>query len=161
MGGTVYQVNIKPETPSERGIPKRPVAEAIVTVQGVVGDFNRWRHEKRNDSPDSALLLLPIETIRELQAEWPIEPGHLGENVTTEGIAYHDFAAGRKYRVGEVEIHITKEANPCSLLYPLPYVGEENGPSFIRSLLNRRGWRARVLNEGTIRPGDPIEALAS
>ena len=159
MKGTVYQVNLKPETPGERGIPKTPVEEVVVTVQGIVGDFNRWRHEKSNDSPDSALLLLPLEIIRDLQSDWPIEPGHLGENVTTEGIAYDDFAPGRKFRVGNVEVQITKEATPCSLLYPLPYVGEENGPRFLKTLVDRRGWRACVLREGKIRSGDPVEAL--
>jgi MOSC domain-containing protein YiiM len=160
MSGTVYQVNRKPETPGERGIPKAPVEEAVVTVEGVVGDFNRWRHEKSNDSPDSALLILPLEIIRDLQTDWPVEPGHLGENVTTQGMAYSDFAPGRRFRIGEVEVQITKQANPCALLYPLPYAGEENGPALLETLVDRRGWRARVLKEGTIRPGDPIKPLA-
>jgi MOSC domain-containing protein YiiM len=40
-----------------------------------------------------AILLIPLETIEELQGEgWPIKPGDIGENFTTEGIPYSSFA---------------------------------------------------------------------
>jgi MOSC domain-containing protein YiiM len=37
MTGSIIQINVSPG-----GIPKRPVPEATVTAQGIVGD--RWAH---------------------------------------------------------------------------------------------------------------------
>ena len=162
MEGTISQISVKPERAGARGLPKAPVPEAILTTSGLRGDFNRYRHETKGDAPEMALLLLPVETIQSLEDEgWPVEPGHLGENLTTRGIPYADFCAGRKFRIGQTEIEITEEAAPCSNLYGLPYVGREKGPSFLKSLLNRRGWYARVLQEGAIKVGDPIHPMAT
>src|SRR3989344_5386859 len=93
----VHSINIKPETEGERGLPKIPVCEAAVGLDGVVGDYNRSRTERKNCDMDRALLLLPLETLDDLQKEgWPVKPGHLGENITTLGIPYGDFAPGKK-----------------------------------------------------------------
>ncbi len=161
MAGKVYRINIKGEKAGERGLPKSPVSSALVTAAGVEGDFNRYRQEMAGGDPDMALLLIPLETIAQLQREgWPVEPGDLGENITTIGIEYSSFEAGKSYRVGdEVRIQISRPCEPCKNLYRLPYVGVEKGPWFIRALLGRRGWYARVLAGGLVRAGDPIEAL--
>jgi hypothetical protein len=84
LPGRVHQINMKPLTQGERGLPKKPVKEVQVTKAGLDGDFNKYRHEKKNDDPDSAVLLMPLETIRQLNEEgWPIRPGDIGENFTT------------------------------------------------------------------------------
>ncbi|MCZ6688270.1 MAG: MOSC domain-containing protein [Planctomycetota bacterium] len=162
MQATIHQISLKPERAGARGLPKEPVPEAILTTSGLRGDFNRYRHEKKQDAPHMALLLLPVETIQALKDEgWPVEPGHLGENLTTRGISYTDFYAGRKFRIGQTEIEITEEAAPCSNLYGLPYIGREKGPSFLKSMLNRRGWYARVRKQGAIKVGDSIQPMAT
>lgn len=51
---------------------------------------------------------------------------------------------------------ITRPCDPCSNLYLLPYVGERRGPEFMKTMLQRRGWYARVLTPGRVRRGDPI-----
>ncbi len=160
MKGRVYQINKKPETPGERGLPKEYVKESYITFKGLEGDFNRYRHEKKNDNPDKALLLIPLETLSELNREgWPIMPGHLGENLTTYGIHYDNFEPGKKYKVGEAEIQISIACDPCTNLYLLPYVGKEKGHLFLKTLRARRGWYARVLNEGKVNVADYIEEL--
>lgn len=91
--GNVFQINVKPETVGQRGLPKYPTQRALVTRSGLDGDFNRWRHEEAHDDLAMAILLIPLETIEELQGEgWPIKPGDIGENFTTEGIPYSSFA---------------------------------------------------------------------
>ncbi len=158
MTGRVHQINVKPETPGEEGLPKTPVEAARVRAGGLAGDFNRYRHERQHDDPNAALLLVPLETISELNQEgWPIKPGDLGENITTTGIPYESFVPGKIYGVGEAEIQISKRCDPCTNLYLLPYVGERNGPAFLKVMRGRRGWYAKVLREGRIRVGDPIE----
>ena len=157
MAGVVQQVNVKSRTPGEHGLPKKPVETAFVAKGGVQGDYNVYRHEERNDDPDSALLLMPIETIRELNSEgWPIRPGDLGENFTTNGIPYSSFAVGKTFAVGDLRFQISRACDPCDNLFLLPYVGKEKGPGFLKTMFGRRGWYARVLEEGQVRAGDRI-----
>jgi MOSC domain-containing protein YiiM len=159
--GRVHRIHRKPEVPNEHGLPKHAVFEAHLTHQGVEGDFNRYRHEERRDDAGMALLILPLEVIQELNQEgWPVEPGDLGENLTTEGIGNDAFLPGRRFRVGETVVEISKECTPCINLYLLPYVGKARGPAFLRTTLGRRGWYARVLEEGLVRDQDPVELIA-
>jgi MOSC domain-containing protein YiiM len=158
-GGTVRRVSRKSEAPGAHGLPKLAVPEARLTPAGVEGDFNRYRHEEKSDDPRMAILLLPVETIEELAKEgWPVRPGDLGENITSEGLSYTTFSVGRRFRVGGARLEITKPCDPCDNLYLLPYVGPARGPEFMKTLLGRRGWYARVLEPGVVRPGDAIIA---
>lgn len=101
---------------------------------------------------------MPVEMIRSLNAEgWPIGEGDIGENVTTEGIPYSEFHPGDRFRVGEAVLEVSKPCVPCTNLYLLPYVGDEKGPGFLKTMLDRRGWYASVVREGRVRSGDPIE----
>ena len=161
MQGIIYQINIKPQTLNERGMPKLPVDSCKIMLQGLEGDFNKYRSEKKQNDPDNAVLIMPLEMILILNAEgWPIRPGHVGENLTTEGIHYDSFAVGNKYRVGEAILQISNPCTPCRNLHILPYVGEEKAPLFIKTLINRRGWYARVLQEGLVKKGDTISELS-
>ena len=153
----VRSLQIKPRRPGDRGVPKHPVDEVFVTIAGVQGDYNRYRHEKRKDDPQHALLLIPHETLQTLNAEgWPVSAGDLGENVTTEGIAYNAFVLGQRVTIGEVLMEITEACVPCSNLRVLPYIGEARVKGFVKALRNRRGWYGRVLQGGVIRVGDSI-----
>ena len=162
MPGEIQQINVNPQTRGEHGLPKKPVDSAFVARSGVEGDFNVYRHEERQDDPDQALLIMPTETIRELNSEgWPIKPGDLGENFTTSGIPYQAFGVGKVFGAGGVRFQITKACDPCDNLFLLPYVGESNGPSFLKVVLGRRGWYARVLEEGRVKAGDPLTEESS
>jgi MOSC domain-containing protein YiiM len=149
VAGIVHQINLKSERPGERGLPKFPVDRALVKRTGLVGDFNRWRHEEAHDDLAMAILLMPLETIGELQVEgWPIKPGDIGENFTTEGIPYNSFSPGKRYQIGKAVIRITKPCDPCSNLYALPNIGK--GKDIVKALYKRRGWYASVENEGSV-----------
>ena len=157
MAGTVVQINVKPKSNGERGLPKSPVDSAVVARGGVVGDFNVYRHEELADDPDSALLIMPAETLMELNAEgWPVKPGDLGENLTTSGIPYEAFSVGKTFAAGGVRFQISRACDPCDNLYLLPYVGRARGPKFIKAMLGRRGWYARVLGGGRVSRGDTV-----
>jgi MOSC domain-containing protein YiiM len=156
----VHQVNIKPRTPGERGLPKRPVESVMVTRSGLRGDFNLYRQEELDGDPDSAVLLLPLETILQLNAEgWPVKVGDLGENFTTSGIPYDNFSPGKAFRLGESVVEISRACDPCKNLHLLPFTGPSKGPEFVRTMLGRRGWYARVEKEGIVKRGDPVEEL--
>jgi len=157
VSGEIQQINVKPQTKGEHGLPKKRVDFAFVAREGIEGDFNVYRHEERQDDPDQALLIMPIETIRELNLEgWPIKPGDLGENLTTRGIPYQGLCVGKIFAAGRIRFQITKACDPCDNLFLLPYVGASKGPGFLNIMLGRRGWYARVLQEGEVKPGDPL-----
>lgn len=158
MVGRVLQINRKPLTVGEPGLPKLPTPNAHVTTRGVDGDFNVYRHERKHGTPDRALLLYPIEMLSVLNHEgWPLRPGDIGENLTTEGIPYDAFQRGTRWRVGdEVELRVTEACQPCKTLGRLPYVGDARRRDFIATMKGRRGWYAQVLREGVVHAGDVI-----
>lgn len=158
--GRVFDLHRKPEVAGEHGLPKPSVPEAFAYRSGFQGDFNRYRHEEKRDDPDMALLIVPRETLSKLSLEgWPVKSGDLGENITTEGIPYDAFRPGRRFRAGEVVFEVSKACTPCDNLYLLPYVGPARGPEFLKVMMDRRGWYARVLREGRVRVGDRVEAV--
>lgn len=158
--GQVHQINVKPETAGAHGLPKHSVDRVSLNHMGLVGDFNRGRHEEANDDPRMAVLLMPLETIRELNREgWPIHPGDIGENFTTIGIPYSSFAPGKRYKIGGAVVKITKACDPCSNLYLLPNIGKDK--DIVKAMYQRRGWYASVEQEGQAARGDSIEELSS
>ena len=87
--GRIVQISVSPG-----GVPKRPVEPADVTAAGLAGDAQR--DLEHHGGPDRALCLFSMELIRALQAEGhPIAPGHIGENLTVEGLDWERGHAGR------------------------------------------------------------------
>ena len=121
MSGIVVQVNRKPETPGQHGLPKVPADAVRVTVHGLDGDYNRFRTYAKGSDPARAVMIMPLETLRELNAEgWPVLPGDMGENITSQGIPYDDFVIGGRYQVGEAVIEIAEPCLACMNLAALP-----------------------------------------
>lgn len=155
----VTSLHRKARIKGERGIPKPSVDELAVTAAGVEGDYNRYRAESLKNDPGHAVLLLPTEILASLRAEgWPVAPGDLGENIATEGLL--DFAPGLELTIGDARLELTEPCVPCANLRILPYIGREKQREFIKTLIDRRGFYARVLRAGTIRRGDVISVLA-
>ena len=159
--GRVHSLNVKPKIPGERGLPKQSVSSAEIRADGLAGDFNRYRTEAKGGTPNMAVLIMPLETIEEIRADgWPVKPGHIGENVTTTGIGYADLPPGTRVRIGESDLEITEACQPCANLRLLPYVGRTRVTEFIRAMIGRRGWYARVIRPGRVNVGDLITASA-
>jgi MOSC domain-containing protein YiiM len=160
MTGSILQINISPG-----GIPKRPIPEATVTAEGILGD--RWAHPDIHGGPKQAVLLITAEGIEDLIAQgYPLFPGALGENLTITGLDRRQMRVGQRYRAGEVLLELTKLRAPCATLdvygpgiqraiYDLQVKGGD--PSTPRWGLG--GFYARVLKAGTIRPQDIIALL--
>ena len=160
MSPSIFQINIKPDTPGEVGLPKMPVESTIVTEWGLEGDYNRFRKKEKENDRDMAVMIISTDILNTLNNEgWPVKPGDLGENLTLANIDYASMVPGQQYKIGDVELEISIICNPCSNLYKLSYVGEEKGPQFIKTLINRRGWYARVLKTGQISTGDTVSLL--
>jgi len=154
---TISQINIKSNTPGQVGLPKMPVETVTITKAGVEGDYNRFRKEKKKNDPDMAVMLLSTDVIDALNSEgWPVNPGDLGENITLTNIDYSLLKPGDRLNIGEVSLEISLICDPCTNLNNLPYVGKDKSTSFIKTLMKRRGWYARVLKVGKVTAGDSV-----
>ena len=148
MTGMLAQLNVSPG-----GIPKTAVLFAHVSRDGLAGDWQKNR--KYHGGRDRAVCLFSEERYAELRDESGIElfNGAVGENFTTRGIDLNGLSKGDRLRVGESGvIEITNVRVPCSTLKKW----EARLPKLIEG---RSGWVAKVIAEGTVRPGDAIEVL--
>lgn len=151
--GRIAQISVSPG-----GVPKRPVEAAEVTASGVAGDAQRdLRH---HGGPERAVCLFALEAIRALRAEGhPIEPGHIGENLTLEGIDWAAVIPGVRLLLGEdVLLEVTRYTSPCANIRASFTGGDYACVSQTRHPGASRVY-ARVLRTGTVRRGDSVRLL--
>jgi MOSC domain-containing protein YiiM len=140
---------------SNGGVPKLPIPEAHITVEGVVGD--RQRNRAVHGGPDRAVCLYSLEVIEALQAEGhKIGPGSSGENLTLAGVEWAGLQPGARVRIGpSVQLAITSYTAPC----------DKNAQWFLNGDFKRisqkrhPGWSrvyAKVLVGGIVRTGDAV-----
>ena len=160
MKPAVYKLHQKPKTLNEPGLPKISINSANVTNLGFEGDFNNFRYKKKDNNPDMAVMILCVDIINNLNLEgWPVKPGDLGENITLIDLPYDTIKPKQKYQIGSTVIEVTLICDPCSTLQVLPYVQKIRLKSFMKTLLKRRGWYAKVLEAGRIRIGDQVKII--
>jgi MOSC domain-containing protein YiiM len=143
---------------SAGGVPKRPVPSARVTALGLQGDAQRDR--EHHGGPDRALCLFSSDRIRTLQAEGhPIVPGSIGENLTIDGIDWSAVTPGAYLLLGDgVVVQITRYTSPCVNITAsfrdrdFARVSQKRHPGDSRVY-------ARVLREGSLTNGDPVQLL--
>ena len=148
---------------SKGGVPKHPIPSGTLTLTGLESDHQA--HPDIHGGPQQAVLLITAEGIAELAAQgFPLAPGSLGENLTTTGIARHQWRTGQHWQIGpEAVIEITKRRAPCQALNvyspglqaaiydPLAAAGDPSSPKWGLS-----GFYASVVRPGIIHPGDEI-----
>lgn len=146
VSAVLVQINI-----SQGGMPKLPVAEAQVTFNGIVGD--RQRTPKIHGGPDRAVCIYSEELYQWLNEQGvPVAAGQIGENFTTRGLDLSFLKRGDRLRVGTCIIEITKVRTPC-------YQLKKWDADLPEIIIGRSGWMAKVIEEGTVRPGDAIKQI--
>ncbi len=146
----LFQINV-----SSGGVPKLPVMEAKIGVQGIEGDSHR--NTDIHGGPDRALSLYSWERLQALQEEGhPIHAGSAGENLTIAGLDWGQIEPGDQFSIGDaVLIEIASYCVPC----------RQNARWFSDHKFSRisqkthPGWSrlyARVLSEGLVRQGDAV-----
>jgi MOSC domain-containing protein YiiM len=150
----LLQVNVSPG-----GVPKLPVPEGRVTRLGIDGD--RQADATVHGGPHRAVSILGIEAIRRVAAEGhPIAPGTTGENLTVSGFDVSTLPVGTRLAVGdEVVLELAWPANPCRTIRH-SFMGLRFGRLGVAAHPADSRMYARVVNEGTVRPNDPIRISA-
>jgi len=159
--GTIIQVNVSPG-----GLPKRAIAEGLITPLGLEAD--RHAHPNIHGGSSKAILLIASEVVDELAARgYPVYYGALGENLTTRGIAIRDMRIGDQIQAGGALLEITQPRGPCSALQ---VYGESLPAEIYDAAVKARdpssprwgmsGFYARVLSPGFVHPNDIISVVA-
>lgn len=151
----------KPTEPEIRlleGLGVEGDAHAGVTVK------HRSRVARDPSQPNLRQVhLIHAELFDELRSGgFAIEPGEMGENVTTSGLDLLGLPTGTRLRLGdEAVVEVTGLRNPCAQL-------DEIQPGLMKATLDRdaegnlirkAGVMAVVITGGAIRPDDPIEVM--
>lgn len=134
--GTIIRVFVC----SQLGKPVQevPAARAIENW-GLEGCAHARRGGKRQ------VLLMDVETLTEME----ILPGHVKENLLTQGFNLRSLQPGQRLRIGQALLEVTLPCTPCNLM-------ESIRPGLEARMRGKRGMLCRVLEGGTIRHGDAI-----
>ena len=157
-------------TGAVHGIGKESAgAVRLVAGLGVDGDVHagetvkhRSRVRKDPTQPNLGQIHLIHTELHEELADrgFDVRPGEMGENVTTSGVELLGLPRGARLRLGsDALIEVTGLRNPCDQL-------DEIAPGLMKAVLDRdadgqlvrkSGVMGVVLQDGEVRPGDPIE----
>lgn len=136
---------------------------------GVAGDAHmgetvKHRSRVRKDPTQPNLRqvhLIHAELFDELREKgFFVQPGDLGENVTTEGIDLLSLPSGTRLRLGErAVVEVTGLRNPCIQIdsFQKGLMAATLDKDASGKLIRKAGVMGIVLAEGDVRPGDAIE----
>ncbi|MFF0296810.1 MOSC domain-containing protein [Kitasatospora sp. NPDC004614] len=151
--GTAVSLHLAPT----HGAPLVEVREAVaVTGRGLEGD--RYFQDHPGDTPPRRasrvceISLIDIDALTALEREHGIHLtlSEARRNVVCRGVPLTELV-GREFTVGDqVRLLGIALSEPCARLEQL------TRPGVLRGLLHRGGLRARILEGGTLRTGDPI-----
>ena len=142
----VVSVNVSEKKGTRK--TSRPEAE-LKTNWGVEGDS----HADGTHRQLSLLGMEDIDFMRTLGAD--VHPGDFAENITTEGVDLSSYPIGQRFRIGQ------------NILLELTQIGKEcHSGCEIRKLVGtcimpKKGVFCRILEGGTVRPGDSFEVVKS
>lgn len=81
-----------------------------------------------------------------------VEPGRIRENFTVTGEDVQAWPVGQRIRAGTAVFEVTMVCDPCERMDAIR-------PGLRAELEGRRGMLARVVEQGEVSVGDPVELL--
>ena len=126
--------------------PKKRLAMEALREARLLTDFGLEGCAHAQPGGNRQVLLVDRETLEAMG----LEPGLLRENITSDSLNVNSLQIGEQLRIGEARLEVTMMCTPCSLM-------ERIRPGLRKELRGRRGMLCRVLEGGTVRPGESIE----
>ncbi len=154
MTGEVVSIHVAPEA----GAAAETVEAAqLVADQGVSGDrYFEGRgtfSAKLAGSPGWEVTLIEVEEIDRYNAthgtQW--SAGDFRRNIVTRGVRLNELV-GTRFTVGTATLEGVRLCEPCA------YLGSLLGAEIVEGMVHRAGLRARVVEGGEVRSGDPVAA---
>ncbi len=142
------------------GFVKRPVQGPVtVSPTGLAGD--EQADLSVHGGPDKAVYAYGAANYQQWRREQPRHaalwvPGALGENLAIEGMREEDLCVGDIHAIGTARLQACQPRQPCFKL-ALRFADKHMPKAMIRN--GRSGWYYRVLQAGSLNPGDRVELL--
>jgi MOSC domain-containing protein YiiM len=134
-----------------------------VAGDGHMGETVKHRSRVRKDPTQPNLRqvhLMHAELFGELRARgFAVQPGELGENVTTSGLDLLALPAGTRLHLGEsAVVEVTGLRNPCIQIdrFQQGLMAATLGRDADGNLIRKAGIMSIVIVDGDVRPGDAI-----
>ncbi len=130
---------------TEKGTQKRPQPSVELREEyGIVGDAHAGSWHRQ-------VSLLGQESVQKVQdkIDFPLKPGDFAENVLTEGLILYELPVGTRLRIGPALGEITQIGKECHYGCAIRKAAGD-------CIMPREGIFIRVLEGGTVRPGDEI-----
>jgi len=134
-------------TSAEKGVIKTPAPRAeLVPAHGIRGDAHAGNWHRQ-------ISLLATESIARVRRILPdLADGAFAENIVTSGIELKTLPVGTRLRLGSTLVEVTQIGKEC---HNACAIKEATGDC----VMPREGIFCRVIEGGTIRPGDAVQAL--
>lgn len=143
-------------------IDKRPV-DGPVLVTGLGLDGDQVSDTKRHGGHDKAVYAFAREDLDHWAGVLghPIRDGRFGENLTTSGIDVNAAEVGERWRVGTALLEVASIRTPCNDFKNWMGLGGYDNARWVRRFTEhaRPGPYLRVIEEGFVRAGDPVEVV--
>ncbi len=154
------------------GIFKQLIEHPLdVSYTGLTGDEHG--DTKVHGGPEKAIHLYPADHYEVLAKGFPhladrLVPGSLGENLSTRGLTESDVCIGDVFQVGSATIQVSQLRRPCWRIDARFGTDIDGAPGMEDDFRGRGpmvpfinakaipGWYFRVLELGTIAPGDSL-----
>jgi MOSC domain-containing protein YiiM len=137
---------------------KEPVAGPVmVHTTNLEGD--RQADPRVHGGPEMAVLVYSADHYPVWREELGIPemgPGGFAENFTISGHDEVSVYIGDVYRVGAATVQVSQPRGPC---YKISYRWKRPDLLARCESNGRHGWYLRVLEEGSVEAGDPVELL--
>lgn len=150
-GGEVVGIFIA----AAEGQPTRALDEVVaVAGRGLEGDrYFGPRDASGDPAKRSEITLIESEAVTAVQRDYQValEPRESRRNIITSGVALNHLV-GKRFRVGAALLEGVQLCEPCG------YVESLTRPGVRKALVHRGGLRARIVESGAIRMGDPVRS---
>ena len=142
--GTVLSVNVS----AEKGVVKSPVSQVDMNDLGIIGDAHagKWQRQVSLLSQEQIDLFVK-ETGKDIQ------PGQFAENLTVSRLQFDGIAVLDRFQIGGVQLVVTQLGKRCH--------GDGCGiyQEVGQCVMPKEGVFCRVIQGGTVKPGDSIEYI--
>ncbi len=122
---------------------------SLVVGHGIDGD-------RKGGNPNRQLNIMSYETLAALEKEgFTVKPGAMGEQIILEGLDVNQLQQGDRIRLGErALVEVVSHRNGCDRFQHI----QGHHPSEAKG---RLGIMAKVIQGGTIAPGDVVTQVES
>ncbi len=130
-----------------------------VTPLGLAGD--EQADLTVHGGPEKAVYAYSAAHYPAWAAEYPdhaalFVPGGVGENLTIDGWREADLCVGDVHRIGTARLQVCQPRQPC-FKFSLRFGDNKLPRAMVRN--GRAGWYYRVIEEGMLSAGDPVELV--